>query len=312
MHHTLPGAFLRHGKRLEKLYERYPSDILSFGYDASEEYGPEVDIGVKDRWGCVWVRLIDNNKGQVVVHPLSDWRALATYRPPDPMGWPEFSMVEKAIGEDGGRHYILVDGDTLWQRMFYLRGMEKLFVDLIRGRKEVFMLRDKILEYILRRVEKWTSLCVDGIQFRDDWGTQDRMMIRPSLWREFFKPAYSEMFKAAHSGGAHVHFHSDGVTRPIIADLIEIGVDVLNLQLPVMDVSELGREFGSRVCFRGGVDRQRILPRGSVEEVVSHVRAIIRALGNFDGGYIGGGEVGSDVPLRNVEAMLHTFWTYRY
>ena len=196
--------------------------------------------------------------------------------------------------------------------MFYLRGMKKLFIDVMIGREEVYKLRDRILEYILKRIEKWTALGVDGIQFRDDWGTQYKPMIRPSLWRKIFRPAYYEMFKAVHDGGAYVHFHSDGMIQPIIRDLVEIGADVLNLQLSTMNISELGQEFGGHVCFLGGFDRQLILPKGSVEEVTAHALEIIEALGKFNGGYIGGGEVGADVPLENVEAMLRTFWTYNY
>lgn len=124
--------------------------------------------------------------------------------------------------------------------------MKDALIDLIVDRKELYILRDGKLDYILVRVEKWTSM------------------------------------------------------------------DVLNLQLGVMSIQELGREFGVKVCFHGSVDRQRILPKGSVKDVENHVREIVEAFGKFNGGYIGGGEVGADVPLENVEAMLRTFWSYRY
>ena len=312
VHSTLPGSFLKYGRELEELYAKYPSEILSFGYSVSEEYGTELSNIAKDRWGAVWRRATDNFKGQVVKHPLSDWEALHTYHFPDPLNWPEFPIAEEAMRADSGRHYILVDGDTLWQRMFYLRGMEKVFVDLLRDVEEIHLLRDNILNYILQRVEKWASLGVDGISFRDDWGTQDRMMIQPSLWREFFKLAYRQIFNAAHAGGLHVHFHSDGMISPIIPDLVELGADALNIQLPLFDIDDLRREFGGRVCFTAGLDRQRILPRGSVEEVKAHARQIMAAFGTFRGGYVGGGEVGPDVPLENVEAMLRTFWQHKY
>jgi uroporphyrinogen decarboxylase len=315
-HFTLPGAFLKYGKKLEEFYKKYPEDILypSYGSStmASEEYGSEIGIESKDRWGCVWVRLTDDFKGQIVDHPLADWKTLVKYRFPKALGWPEFTIVENAIKKDRGEHYVLVDGDTLWQRMFYLRGMEKLFVDIMMGREEVYKLRDRILEYILKRVEKWVNLGVDGIQFRDDWGTQYQLMIRPSIWREIFKPAYREMFKAVHKEKTHVHFHSDGMIQPIVQDLMEIGVDVLNLQLSTMNILELGRKFGGHVCFLGGLDRQRILPKGSAEDVAAHAVEVVEAFGSFGGGYIGAGEVGADVPLENIEAMLRTFWAYRY
>jgi uroporphyrinogen decarboxylase len=311
LHSELPGARLRYGNKVTELYAKYPSDFLSFGYPGEEEYGPEIGAVHRDRWGAGWVRTTDDFKGQVIDHPLSDWNVLSTYRFPDPLNWPEFALAEKAIKEDHGEHYILADGDTLWQRMFYLRGFERTLIDLMTDRKEAHILRDRILDYILRRIEKWTSMRVDGISFRDDWGTQTGLMIRPSLWREFFRPAYSEMFKEAHSGGAHVHFHSDGKTREIIPDLVDIGADVLNIQFPVMDLNELRGEFGGRVCFLGGTDRQGIDAFGSVEEVNAHVRQITETFGTFNGGYIGQIEWTHIIPLENMEAALNVWWEYR-
>jgi len=49
---------------------------------------------------------------------------------------------------------------------------------------------------------------VDAIAFGDDWGTQNRLMISKSLWREVFKPAYKRMFDTVHKRGAHLYFHS--------------------------------------------------------------------------------------------------------
>jgi len=277
-----------------------------------EEYSPSLRVESKDRWGCVWYRVRDDFKGQVIGHPLDDWSKLSSYVFPEPLCWPEFQVAEKIIKEDCGKHYMLVDGDTLWQRMFYLRSMEKIFVDIVRDREEVYILRDRILEYILRRIERLADLGADGVWFRDDWGTQHSLMIRPSAWRKIFKPAYREMFRVVHEKGMHVFFHSDGMIQPIVGDLVEIGADVLNLWLPIMNVKELGGEFGGKVCFLGGLDRQRILPFGSTEDVIKHILELIDAFGRFRGGYIGEGEVGPDVPLENVEAMLKTFFSYEY
>ncbi len=310
MHTSLPGAFLKYGDRLRNLYSKYPSDFINLGHVAtrSGEFGSKKGVKSRDEWGAVWVQVSDDYKGQVVEHPIADWRNLTTYRPPEPLNKSEYLAIKKEIKRDAGRRYVYVDGGTLWQRMFYLRGFENILLDMLKDVKEVYTLRDMILENILHRIDKLNSLSVDGILFRDDWGTQDNLMIRPSRWRELFKPAYAEMFKAVHQGGAHVHFHTDGITRSIIPDLIEIGADVLNPQLSIMNISEFGREFAGRVCFQGGLDAQHTLPKGSVEDVISHVTEIINTFGKFNGGYIGRGDVGPDVPIENVEAMLYTLW----
>lgn len=153
-HSTLPGAFLKYGKQLEEIYEMYPSDVVYLPMANEEEYSPQLRVESRDRWGCVWYRTRGDFKGQVIKHPLEDWSSLSSYKFPQPLNWPEFSLLEKVIERYGRKYYILVDGDTIWQRIFYLRGMEKIFVDIAKDVDEVYILRDKILEYILKRVEK--------------------------------------------------------------------------------------------------------------------------------------------------------------
>jgi uroporphyrinogen decarboxylase len=308
----LPGAKLKYGERLDELLRRYPSDFSDAGYYGDTEYGPAAGVGHADAWGAVWTRVSDDYKGLVTVHPLADWSALERYRFPDPRQVGDFSRVIETVRTNPGRRYLLVDGDTLFQRMFYLRGFENLLIDLAERRPEVFVLRDRILTFLLRRVEVWLGYGVDGLFFRDDWGTQQELMIRPALWREIFKPAYGRLFAAVRAGGKHVFFHSDGVIAEIIPDLIEIGVDALNAQLPCMDAARLAREFGGRLCLVAGADRQRVLPFGTPAEVEAHCLALADGFGRENGGYIGGGEIAADVPLANAEAMLRTFAGYTY
>ena len=308
----LPGAHLTYGPKLAELLRRYPSDFSDAGYYGDSEYGPAAGVGHADAWGAVWTRVSDDYKGLVTVHPLANWSALKSYTLPDPTRVGDFSRVIETIRTNPGRKYLLVDGDTLFQRMFYLRGFENLLVDLAEQSAEVISLRDRIVEFLLKRIEIWLPYGVDGLFFRDDWGTQEELMIRPALWREFFKPSYRRLFDAVHAGGKHVFFHSDGVIEDIIPDLIEIGVDALNAQIPCMNAAELAQRFGDRLCFVAGADRQHWLPFGTPQEVEAHCFALADTFGRVNGGYIGGGEIGADVPLANAEAMLRTFAGYAY
>jgi hypothetical protein len=95
-------------------------------------------------------------------------------------------------------------------------------------------------------------------------------------------------------------------------DLIEIGFDELNPQMSCMDIEDLGRRFGGRVCFRADMDRQYTLPFGTPAEVEAYVQRMYEAFGKRNGGYIGYGQVGTDVPLANAEAMLGAFFRLRY
>ncbi len=313
-HNVLPGAYLRYGAALSELLARYPSDFAETGYREPSEYGAAIGVGQADAWGAIWVRETDEHKGQVVVHPLAEWESLDTYRFPDPLTAGDWSGVPEALRRAGGEKYVLVDGDTLFQRMFYLRGFEPLMLDLAEGRQEAYYLRDRIVAFMLRKIEKWLEYEVDGFQFRDDWGTQQGLMISPELWRRFFKPAYRQLFAAVRGAGKHVHFHSDGQIAAIIPDLIELGVQVLNPQVKVVGRDYLAERFGGKLCFLGDIDRQHVLPFGTPEQVAEYVRGEIEALGRVEyrGGYIGNGELATDVPLENAEAMYRTFVGHRY
>ena len=106
------------------------------------------------------------------------------------------------------------------------------------------------------------------------------------------------MMQLAHQAGAYVFHHSDGAIKPVIPDLIEAGIDVLN---PVqwrsegMDRVELKRDFGDLVVFHGAVDNQHTLAFGSVEEVQEEVSYNIEVLGK-GGGYI-------LAPCHNIQAV---------
>ena len=289
---------MKHKKAYEKILRRYPSDFGGFGYRRLRgEWSRTDERELIDEWGCRWVKLIFGDIGQVKGHPLADWKRLETY---------EFPEVP-----DPHEKYVCRGGLWLFQRMWWLRGYENLLTDIVKERKDVILLRDRIIEWNVELVKRWLELGVDGVSFLDDWGTQNGLAINPSTWRRIFKPTYKKMFDVVHKGNAFVHFHSDGHILDIVPDLVQVGVDVLNLQLLVNDMEQLGEKYGGKICFVGGLDTQRILPRGSVKEVVNHARSVIRTFGCYDGGYIGRcNGVGHDVPTINVEAAYETFKKY--
>jgi len=314
IHRTLPGAFRVHGEALETLYERYPSDVmLSPTRRAPFAFGGQIGEGlvgerVIDEWGCEWQKATDDYIGQVVVHPLSNWDALDHYVWPDPLrGREGLDEMVEVMRADRHEHYFMATAGTLMHRITFLRGFENALLDLAEGREEFTYLLDRIADFMLKRIELWTQAGADGILIEDDWGTQNALMIRPDVWRTIFRPVYSRLVLEIHAGGAYAHFHTDGVTLDIIPDLIEIGFDELNPQVWIMDVSELSRKFSGRVCFRADLDRQHVLPHGTPDEVAEHVRLTYAAFGGPEGGYIGYGQIGPDVPLANAEAMLRTF-----
>ncbi len=98
----------------------------------------------------------------------------------------------------------------------------------------------------------------------------------------------AEIFAEGKTRGLWVAHHCCGALRPIIPDLVEIGLDVLNpvqAGCPGMDSLELKREFGDRLAFMGGVDTQGLLPFAGADEVRRSTERLI------DGMTAGGGRV---------------------
>lgn len=329
-HFTLPGAFRVHGRALEELYARYPSDVLlspvfrgHFGFKMGYFAGrPLEEIPLRqvvyDGWGCGFLFLTQDHGGQAVGHPLANWGALDSYRPPDPLVGLEgieedVRHMQEVVLQDGQKHFVYAHGDHVFYRMVPLRGYEDLLVDLAEDRPEVYALRDMVVEWNLRRIERWLETgLVDGILLRDDWGTQTSLMVRPATWRKVFKPAYKRLVEAIHRGGAYASLHTHGYTWEILSDLVELGFDEVNHEAQLMDLKEQGRRYAGKVCFRPELDRQHILPHGTPQEVRAHVRRMFDVFGQSNGGYVGYGGIGADVPLPNVEAMLDAVWALSY
>jgi uroporphyrinogen decarboxylase len=101
--------------------------------------------------------------------------------------------------------------------------------------------------------------------------------------------------------------------------LIEVGVDILNpVQVAAanMDTKRLKREFGDCLTFwGGGVDTQKVLPRGTTEQVREEVKRRIEDLAP-SGGFVFATvhNIQADVPPENILAMweaVQEFGRYR-
>jgi uroporphyrinogen decarboxylase len=137
---------------------------------------------------------------------------------------------------------------------------------------------------------------------------EDRLMMSPEIWRKFLKPRLAKVFQAAKQAKPDVliFYHSDGYVEPILDDLIEIGLDVLNpVQPECMDVGALKRRYGSRLSFWGTIGLQRALPFGTPQQVEDEVRRRIEEAGAGGGLLLSPAHVlAPEVPLENIRAMF--------
>jgi uroporphyrinogen decarboxylase len=198
----------------------------------------------------------------------------------------------------------------VWQRPGLVRGWEGMFVDMCERPDWMHFLCRKFTDFYREdytRAAEATAGRIDLYLLISDLGSQTGPLVSLTMFREMIAPYLKEMIDCIHGLGARVLYHSCGAMWPFIPDLIAMGVDVLDPIQPVaprMAPERLKAEFGRQVCFHGGIDMQRLLPQGTVEQVRAEVRRYCDTLGR-DGGYILGPAhlFQPDVPPENVLAV---------
>jgi uroporphyrinogen decarboxylase len=153
------------------------------------------------------------------------------------------------------------------------------------------------------------------VYFYDDVATKDSLLISPAMWRKFIRPHHAKLVELSHSYGKPVMYHCDGSVHPLIPELIDMGIDVLNPIQPdaaKMEAPQLKAEFGDKLTFHGGVGIINTLPRGTPEDVRTDVKELVDVLGN-GGGFIlcGSHHIQPDTPIENVLAMYEPALRYR-
>jgi uroporphyrinogen decarboxylase len=315
MHSPLPGALIKYGEQLNAIFAEYPQDFgpSEFPIPDPESLPPQYRKGInRDEWGTIWISSFAGIHGQVYDYPIKTWDDFDEYQFPELRE--DLEGLKEKVSKLRGKEYFVMLGfnpGNFFERMQWLRGFRNLLTDFIRKPRKLYDFADLLLDYCLKSISLVLEAKPDAISFADDWGTQDRLMVKPSFWREFFKPRYKEMFKLVHDYGAYVYFHSDGYIMDIIADLAEIGVDILNPQFSCFNLEELAESVHDRMCIASDIDRQHILPRGKPSEVDSYVKRVIELFSHEGrGGLICRGEINVDVPLENVRAMYRAFRKY--
>jgi uroporphyrinogen-III decarboxylase len=164
--------------------------------------------------------------------------------------------------------------------------------------------------YHLTAALKLVAMGVDMIWLGDDVGAQNAMLISPPMWRRILKPRLGTFIAALKNANPtlKVAYHSDGAIWPIIPDLIEIGLDVLNpIQPACMDPAEMKRKYGQQLCFWGTIDEQHTLPFGTPETVAAEVRRRLNTVGSRGGLIVGPTHhVQLDTPMAKFWAMVNT------
>jgi len=318
----MPATWKKYREDLEDLVLRHPSIFGPYQKGARnfDEFGPAYREReyYTDNWGCVWYNIQGGLEGRIVNHPLENWSALATYKPPDSILWAErgprgdWEKIQADIEVARAEGRLTWGGcDRFFERLHFLRGFKNLMIDFMMNPPQLPALIEMVLENNMKLIHKWLEIGVDVMGFGDDLGTQVSLMMSPAAFREYLKPGYQRMFGACRRANSHVRFHSDGHILEIVNDLIECGVTILNPQIRANTLDGIVRKCKGRVCIDLDLDRQ-LFPFCSPEEIKEHVKEAVVKLGSKEGGLMLFAECEPDVPLANIEAVCQAFEEHRF
>ena len=304
----------------ERILEALDIDFRRVFFEPAQELTPvnEEESNFVDPWGTLYI------SGPGYTHPIGPPLAeidtiegLRDYPWPKPEQFGDLAALRQqaehlhhntdyaiALRRPGIRGGLLDKGNDL-------RGMEQFMMDLAltpdyaRTLMEILAeIYADVYELALKEVGPYVQI----VEAQDDLGAQLQPLISPATWRDIMKPSQKHIFDRVHAvaPNAKIVFHTDGNVYPLIPDLIDVGVDVLNPIQPsarLMDSFKLKAEFGDRLSFHGAMDVQTVLNRDEAT-VRKDVRQRIRALAP-GGGFILApcNHIQHDIPPQNVVAM---------
>jgi uroporphyrinogen decarboxylase len=278
-----------------------------------------------DEFGVVWSMPDDGGLYMDISrHPLAN----ATVKDLADYPWPNGSDASRFTGVREHAQtlrketpYALATGiaGVVYEYCWYLRGLERWFMDTVEHPEFCAALLDRTLAY-------WTNFMtgfmreigdlVDVVMIGDDLTGQHGPLFSPAFYRNVVKPRQKRLVQHIKSlTKAKVWYHTCGNCVEYIPDLLDNGVDILN---PVqtsaagMDPAMLKQRFGRDLVFwGGGCDAQHVLPFGTPEQVREQVRRNL-AIFKPDGGYVFNGihNIQADVPPENVVALFDAAFEY--
>jgi len=321
-------------KTQEELLEHFDVD---FRYIEGPQYiGPEPEVhpdgSVEDHFGTPRISVEVGSGDKVGVYkevsrfPMADAKSLEEVRDytkwPSP-DWFDYEPVRAQVAEARKTGKVVVFmGDRMnrcaqLKPAMYLRGFEQIMLDMAANPDIAEYLFQRITEFYLEYARRTFEAAGDGIDvfmMGDDFGTQAGMFMSVEMWRKFLRPGFKSFIDQAKRYGYKVAHHTCGSIKPIIPDLIECGLDILNPLQPEafdMDLAGIKKHFGDRICFHGSISIQQTLPFGTPQDVGDEVRRRIETLAP-GGGFIfcTAHNIQADTPLENIEALFEAYHQY--
>ncbi len=295
------------------------NDMLMSGAGIGNSYYGKGEEYICD-WGCKW-RYFENESGRyttIVEHPLEndeDGELLLKYQIPNPENDEIYKPMKELMHKYGDSHFICgAITCSIFEAAWYLRGIDNMLMDMAGNEEYANDLFDKVMEFPLKAGIRYIKEGVDMLWLGDDVGMQNSMLMSPEMWRKYLKPRMKKLifeFKKQNPN-IIIAYHSCGYIIPIIEELIEIGLDVLNpIQPLAMDPAMVKDKFGDRLSFWGSICIQKTLPKGSRQDIFDEVKLRMDTIGKGGGLLIGPAHnVQADTSIENILSLFDAVKKY--
>lgn len=311
-HHFPQDALCELITDFPELFGRIAPPVLPY----APEYLPNAvaDRPFTDPWGCVWETADDGIVGTVVHHPLADWADFETFAPPDPARGDGLGHYLASVTSPTDRYARLKiaslrHGHTFLQ-LIDLRGYENVMFDMVDGESRLEALLDMIEQFNLALLRRDLQAGARWMGYPEDLGMQTGPMLHPAHFRKYILPSYQRQMTPAIEAGAVVHMHCDGQLHTIIDDLLQSGVQALNLQDQVNGIDWIAGRLKGRVAIDLDIDRQSTTVHGSPNDIDTLIRREIQTLGSPEGGLSMIYGLYPGTPLANARAVAEAMRRY--
>jgi uroporphyrinogen-III decarboxylase len=148
--------------------------------------------------------------------------------------------------------------------------------------------------------------------YPEDLGMQVGPMLSPDMFRTYIKPAYKRIMQPARDAGVPIHMHSDGDIRQLVDDIVDSGVEIINLQDLVNGIDWIADRFKGKTCVELDIDRQRITPYGTPAQIDALIREEVEKISTKAGGLCMIYGLYPGVPVENVKALMDAMEKYAF
>jgi uroporphyrinogen decarboxylase len=275
------------------------------------EAGTALAAGQVDEWG-VWWRTGDFHHFADIESPLrgvTDLSRIKEYPWPDLDEAYRFAEVRERVQTLQALGFaVAAYAGSVFEQSWYIRGLEDLMMDMLASPETADYFFEKTAAFQKHAAVEFARAGVDILITGDDVAGQHGLLMSADTWRHFLKPRLADIVEAVKNvnPACSVFYHSDGNVEPLIPELIEIGIDILNpVQPECMDPARIKGLYGNRLSFWGTVSVQRTMPFGTPNDVRKEVAARIREVGRGGGLILAPAHVlGPEVPWENIVAFF--------